>query len=409
MVDHAPDVRHANAPFVRTADTWLGYSLLAYFSFFVNALGPLMPFLRAELTLSYTLASLHFSAFAGARVLTGLFSDRLILRFGRQRIAWAGVLGAAAGAAVLMLGRRAELTIAGAGIMGALGAAIPVIVQAALADRHGPMRAVAFAEANAIASASGMLGPLFIGFLARTALGWRTGLVLAIVAPLPLYAAFRRVTLPGAPRRLRQAKGSGGGRLPAAFWAYWVVMLLVVATEFCIIYWSSAFLEQVKGLARPDAALSTSIFLAGMFAGRLLGSRIMRRTQSARVLLLSLALAGCGFLLHWLGRSVPLTEGGLLLAGLGVANLYPLALTFAMGIVPQQLDAASARASLAVAVAILCLPLLLGRLADVAGLQSAYGLVAVLLGLALIAVPAAGWLESALSRLSLTSLKPRKP
>jgi len=58
--------------------TWLTYLMLGYYSYFINGLGPVMPFLRTELGMSYTLSSLHFSAFAVGILLAGLGSDRIV-------------------------------------------------------------------------------------------------------------------------------------------------------------------------------------------------------------------------------------------------------------------------------------------------------------------------------------------
>jgi MFS-type transporter involved in bile tolerance (Atg22 family) len=68
------------------------------------------------------------------------------------------------------------------------------------------------------------------------------------------------------------------------------------------------------------------------------------------------------------------------LTGLGVASFYPLTLSLAIGSADGNEAQAGARASLASGVAIMFLPLLLGRFADSAGLKSAFVLVAVLFG-----------------------------
>ena len=50
--------------FRRDRFTWLLYLVLAFYGYFINILGPITPFLRSELGLSYTVSSLHFAAFA---------------------------------------------------------------------------------------------------------------------------------------------------------------------------------------------------------------------------------------------------------------------------------------------------------------------------------------------------------
>ena len=67
------------------------------------------------------------------------------------------------------------------------------------------------------------------------------------------------------------------------------------------------------------------------------------------------------------------------LAGLGVANHFPLSMGLAVGAAPGQSDTASARVVIASGTAILTLPLLLGGLADWIGLWWAYSIVLPLL------------------------------
>lgn len=384
----AESVQLAGQRFVRDSSTWLIYILLGYYSYLLNGLGPLTPFLRAEMGLAYTVASLHFSAFAAGMLLAGLTTDRVIRRIGRRRTMWGGAAGMAASALLLMVFRHPALTIAAALLMGTLGSALLVAIPAILTDRYHELRAIALMEANTTASACATAAPICIGLLARTPVGWRGALALPVVALLVIVVAYRNHPLPLA--RLLPAAQAARRGLPRRFWRYWTLLVLVVSVEFCIIFWAADFLENARGLARADAALSTSLFLAAMVTGRLLGSRILRRADSRWLMLAALGLAVLGFLLQWQLRPLPVVALGLTLAGLGVANLYPLSLSLAVGAAPDQLDAASARASLASGTAILLLPLLLGRLADLLGIAAAYGLVGVLLALSLVLVLAKG-------------------
>ena len=93
----------------------------------------------------------------------------------------------------------------------------------------------------------------------------------------------------------------------------------------------------------------------------------------------SILVAGCGFGLFWGTGQALLGMVGLFVTGLGVASLYPLILSLTLGVAGSNIDQASARATLASGTAILALPLVLGRLADLVGIRQAYGVVAVLL------------------------------
>lgn len=73
----------AQAAIVRDRSTWAAYLLLGYFAYLQTALGPVLPFVRAEGGLSYTATSLHGSAFALGSVLVGVSGERLHRRLGR--------------------------------------------------------------------------------------------------------------------------------------------------------------------------------------------------------------------------------------------------------------------------------------------------------------------------------------
>src|SRR3712207_3762119 len=89
--------RTAAVGLVRDRATWATYLLLGLFAYLETAIGPSMPFLRAHLDLDYTVASLHFTAFAGGGVAAGFSADRFVRRWGRARVLWSGIAGMTAG------------------------------------------------------------------------------------------------------------------------------------------------------------------------------------------------------------------------------------------------------------------------------------------------------------------------
>jgi fucose permease len=132
-------------------------------------------------------------------------------------------------------------------------------------------------------------------------------------------------------------------------------------------------------MSKAAAAQAVSLFLGGMILGRLLGSRLVQRFSARAVVTVSILVAGGGFLLFWKPVTNAVGLAGLFLAGLGVASLYPLILSLAIDAADGNTVQAGARTTLASGTAILALPLALGRLADAIGIESAYGLVIVLL------------------------------
>jgi len=69
----------------------------------------------------------------------------------------------------------------------------------------------------------------------------------------------------------------------------------------------------------------------------------------------------------------------MVVAGLGVTNLYPLTMTLALGAASRQIDLASARLSLAVGLAGMSAPYLLGWIADQVGLMRAFAIAPIFL------------------------------
>lgn len=365
------------ATFHRDRFTWLAYCFLAYYGYFLNILGPITPFLKDELELSYTVSSLHYTTFAVGILLVGLGGHWLIERIGRENSLWVGSLGMSTGALILVAGRSPVITIGAAFFMGLVGSLILAIVPSVLADKHGEQRAVALSEANVVASLVSTIAPLMVGWMAALSGGWRLSLGIAALAPILMRLGFGNISAPQ-PGAGQENAGPARRPLPVLFWVYWFAVVLAVSIEFCMISWSADYMENSLGMVKVNAAQTVSIFLGAMIVGRLAGSRLVQRFSTEKVVSASILLAGAGFAIFWTTGSAVIGMVGLFITGLGVASLYPLILSLAIG-ASNNTVLASARATLASGAAILTLPLVLGRLADMFGIRQAYGVVAVLL------------------------------
>ncbi len=359
--------------------TWLAYLFLAFYGFFLNAFGPITPFLKGDLKLSYAVSSLHFTAFAVGILLVGLAGHLVIQRIGRWRSLWIGAFGISLGALLLVIGKTPVITIGAAFLMGTVGSLILAIIPSALSDRHRELRAIALSEANVVASAVATTAPLLVGWSAGLLGHWQWALVLGACAPVLMVLFFGKAAAPVVV--LGQAAPPPEARrpLPALYWVYWVALVLGVAAEFCNVSWSAGYVETVFGATKATAAQAVSVFLGAMIFGRLFASRLALRISARRLILMSLMIAGAGLLLFWRASGLFLGLIGLFITGLGIAPLYPLILSLAIGAAGAESVRASARATLASGVAILTLPLVLGRLADATGIRPAYGIVLLLL------------------------------
>jgi fucose permease len=364
--------------FHRNRITWLAYFALAFYAYFLNVLGPITPFLKEELGLSYTVSSLHFTAFAVGILLIGFAGHLPIQRMGRWRSLWVGMLGISLSVMLLLVGRNPVVTIGASFLMGLIGSLILAIVPAALADQHGEMRAVALSEANVISSLVASAAALMVGWSATLTGSWRMALGIVAFTPLILFLILGRGASPADSASNKETTQSGQP-LSLLFWMYWVALVLAVSVEFCMIFWSADYLENVLGMLKAGAAQSVSLFLGAMIVGRMVGSRLVQRFSTRSVVVVSILMAGIGFLVFWRTNDTSLGLSGLFLTGLGVANLYPLLLSLAIGAANGNTVQASARATLASGTAILALPLALGGFADAVGIRSAYAVVLVLL------------------------------
>lgn len=367
---------------LRNRVTWLAYFMLGYVAINHSMLGPLMPSLRSDLALSYTLGGLLPAASALGLILSGLMSDWLARRFSRQVVFWGGSIGLLLSVVMLGLGHTFEAVFIAALGIGIGSSLTQIMIQALLSDQHGERRAIAFTEANVAASFGTLLAPWIIGTLPHLGLDWRMFPLLAIMLLAFLGTFFYRDTIPDG-NTMQAASASAKTKLPFSFWLYWMVLFLVVAIEMAIAVWATDFLANVAELGKTNAALAFGAFPAAMLIGRFLGSRLTQTQSSQTLLPIALSVTLLGFPIFWLGRAAIFNILGLFIAGLGIANLYPLTLSIAVGVAADQSNAASARASLAVGTALLSVPLLLGWLSDRIGIQIAYGIVILCTALAL--------------------------
>ena len=121
-----------------------------------------------------------------------------------------------------------------------------------------------------------------------------------------------------------------------------------------------------------------------MLVGRLIGARLAERHPADFLLRISVVLALVAFALAWTVTWWPAVILGLALGGLGLSVQSPLGIARTMQVSNGLTDRASALALVAGSIAVASAPIALGVLADHVGFHTAFLMVPVFLGLALV-------------------------
>jgi fucose permease len=371
-------------PFHRGPATWAAYIILGFYAGSLAVITAAMPFVRAELNLSYTATAIYLSAVAVGILTAGISGDYLVRRFGRKRL-FIGVAGLEALALVLLgLARLPFLVLAAAYLLGLGGALTQVLVQIVLPDLHPARRAVVISESNLLAGIATALTPLLVGGIRAGLQDWRPAPLLWALLIAAWIFAFRRAQFPAGLPAEKQARAP---RLPAVFSAILPAVFLMVAAEWGVAFWTPDFLHRVAGYPVVQASTLLSVYFGAIVVGRFGGSLLSRRFSDRAILFAALLTAILGLPLYWLMHWPWARLGGLFILGLGIGNHYPMVFSFAMSQAGAAAESASSRMTLMAGAAIFSAPLLLGSLADRIGIFPSLGLV----GLMLLAALGAVW------------------
>ncbi|WP_214401466.1 MFS transporter [Pseudonocardia lacus] len=365
--------------FRRDRLTWIAYLMLAWFAFLQAAPGLVIVHLRTELDLSYAVGGLHVAGFAAGSMVAGLTSARLERALGRRTLFWASSAVMAVGTIGLVVGPAAPVTVGSVLVMGLGGGLLLATIQAALADHHGPRGAVALAEANV---AAGLSYVVLIGGLSLAAalhVGWRAAVLASLAVPVLAWWANRRLAIDAPPP---PSSSVAHGRLPAAFWIGAAMLFCMTAAEWCVTAWAATYVGTATAVTADTAVTLMFGYFGGVVLGRLVGSRLARRYDPARLLALALVVAGAGFAVLWPSTAPVPALVGLALLGIGLGNLFPMGVSLTVALAPGRAVLASGRVVGVTSFSVLLAPLTVGALADATSLAAALWVVPAFLALA---------------------------
>jgi MFS family permease len=339
----------------------------------INGIGPITAFIAVALVLSDSQAGLHSVALALGLISAGLVTARLDRVIGTSRVHIAALVLVALSFFLLAWAPAlAGTLLAAAGVGLGFGTMLAHVNQT-LTSGGGALARVRTARGTLIAQISGLMVPIVIGIGVALGVGW--GFVAVPVLGLVAVSLFFTRG-----RNYRPiARASVSGRLARPFWVAWLFLVMISSFESAIVFWASPLVERRTAVPLEEAVLVFSAFLGGMVVSRFaLSLPAVGRLEP--VLLMRAGLAGVllGTLAAWVSTSFAFSVAAFFIAGVGSGVLFPLGIALAMETAPLQPQLASSRLVLGPGLGLLVTPFILGVVADVSDVGSAWILIPVI-------------------------------
>ncbi|MFI6107031.1 MFS transporter [Streptomyces sp. NPDC051310] len=268
---------------------------------------------------------------AGA-VVTMTLTGRLCRRFGSHPVTVAAAVLLSLSIALPPLTHSALTLGLVLLVFGTAYGGINVAMNSAAVDLVAALRRPVMPSFHAAFSLGGMLGA-GLGALVAGGLSPTAHLLGLTVAGLLLTAAAGPVLLrhpcPAPPEALPADTAPAERRLDrrarGAVAVFGVIALCTAYGEGAMADWGALHLEQDLAAHPGAAAAGYSLFALAMTAGRLSGTALLQRLGQTRTLVAGGATAAVGMLLGALAPTVWLALVGFAVTGLGLANIFPVA------------------------------------------------------------------------------------
>lgn len=248
---------------------------------------------------------------------------------------------------------------------------------------------------HGVYSVGDMAGALLTGLLASLAIGLAPHFLLA--AAVLLIVGLGGCWTMIVDRKAEPSSGPAFVRPSGILVLIGLIAFAALVTEGSVGDWSAIYLTEYQSADTQTAAMALTVFALAMATMRFLGDHLVARFGPFIMLQASGALAATGLLITLLAGNAAIAIVGYGIAGIGIATLFPVALSIA-----PRFSGLSASASIAAVATLgyggfLIGPPVVGLVADQIGLPLALSLV-VALGATILPL---AWLVSRRSRLAV--------
>ena len=217
--------------------------------------------------------------------------------------------------------------------------------------------------------------------LSTMASPWMTWVLQSAALCFAWVCVFRNV--PARPRAVLESKH--GSPLPYKFPLVLIGIIagICFAAELSALIWSAQLLDEKAPRLAAIAGLGAAFYGVCNATMRSFGDRLRNRFNDLPVLLTSIAIAMLGFVLLGLSSSFTMSVAAFAIVGFGTALLTPCSWALAASYAPQNRVAALSFAGAIAGTPRVVAPMIFGWVASNHGIESAFGLLAAALAVAL--------------------------
>lgn len=290
-----------------------------------------IPAVKEQTGASASALGLALLGVSGGAVVTMILTGRLCRRFGNHRVTVACAVLLCLSVALPPLTHSAPALGAVLLIFGMAFGGINVAFNSAAVELVAALRRPIMPSFHAAFSLGGMLGAGLGGLVAGVLSPTRHLFGLMVIGLFVTFFAGRTLLSHQPPSPPESTAGkeikprrvdSRARRLVIVFG---LIALCTAYGEGALADWSALHLEQDLHASPGVAAVGFSCFALAMAIGRLSGTRMLERLGQTRTMVSGGAIATAGMLLGALAPSLWAALLGFVVTGLGLANLFPIA------------------------------------------------------------------------------------
>ena len=362
-------------------------------TFFVSGvatqpLGAFIPFLRESYGLSYELSGVLLSCQSVGNLVSVILAGFLPLWLGRRRAVLLTAVWMAVAHFIFASGMGAVPLLAAAFLMtGIARGGNSNFSNTMVSTLPKEKAAHGFNLVHGSFAVGSLLSPLLLVSLTGLwpVFGWRiTAGVIFLVCLIQL-AVYAKMPLPAEPPPGGVRSVDWSFLRVKQFWLASAMLLFYVSAEYAIVGWLVTYFQDTGVLSAGLSQLMNTLFWLVMFLGRMGGAAITGKISRSRLLIADGAGFFACFLLMLFSHSPAPIILGLAGTGLFMATIYPTAFAFGSDCIRGNDMGCSVMILTGTAGGIIT-PALVGRMAELAGIQSGMGVVAVVSALLLISI-----------------------